>query len=668
MYNGFDNYGATPGGNGYTLGSILLPIAYELYVPIGNVTLKIDTFCFGSGFVQVKISNGTEVPEFKLDEGNWQINGFFEAIDTGLHQLSIRTKCVQFDTLININWPAGLKDSLLFLNAVNCAHNGQIGVIGLDGTPPYSYKINNGPPQMSGVFKNLIPGDYTISIIDSKGCQIDKVYTINDFDKMLNLVIDSMDLLINCGDSATYISVHAEGTYPYYYYSLDNGPTEPIGYFDSLSVGNHSIIGYDEYGCVTQKLDFTVVKSGDDIATTNDTILCEGESITVGNNTYSISGNYMDTLLTFEGCDSVIITNLIVNPKYTINNSLEICSGDSITIGKNVYKTSGFYVDLLKTIHGCDSIINTNLQVVAFKTNNQQFSICPGESIKVGNNTYNLEGVYKDTLSSISGCDSLINTTLTVIPVNNNLQQLFLCSGDEVIVGNHIYKTEGKFIDTLISYNGCDSILTTIIYLLNSSSSTHQFTICPGTAVTVNNKIYNAEGIFRDTLINSVGCDSVLNIQIYFDNAILNQIDFNLCLGDTFKVNNKTYSSIGVFTDTLTSQIGCDSILVINIVDQTTNLCDSVDCMVFLPNVFSPNADGINDYFEAFVNKVIINDMEIYDRWGELVIKITAPSPRWYGKSLSGKIMHQGVYIYIIRGTCSDGSPFYRHGDVTLMR
>jgi hypothetical protein len=71
--------------------------------------------------------------------------------------------------------------------------------------------------------------------------------------------------------------------------------------------------------------------------------------------------------------------------------------------------------------------------------------------------------VYADTLSNINGCDSVVTTTLTVLPANMFSQNITLCAGDSVAVGNNVYNTAGTYNDTLADVNGCDSLITTVV-------------------------------------------------------------------------------------------------------------------------------------------------------------------------------------------------------------
>jgi hypothetical protein len=110
-----------------------------------------------------------------------------------------------------------------------------------------------------------------------------------------------------------------------------------------------------------------------------------------------------------------------VRPTYTINNPQTICQGESYTINGNTYTTTGTHSDVFQSINGCDSTVITNLTVrPTYNVDNPQ-SICEGESYTVGGNTYSSAGNYTDVLQSINGCDSTVNTVLTITNVQLNL-------------------------------------------------------------------------------------------------------------------------------------------------------------------------------------------------------------------------------------------------------
>lgn len=66
-----------------------------------------------------------------------------------------------------------------------------------------------------------------------------------------------------------------------------------------------------------------------------------------------------------------------------------------------------------------------------------------------------------------------------------------------------------------------------------------------------------------------------------------------------------------------------------------------------LPNVFTPNNDGINDFFELNNSKISLNSIKIYNRWGKLVFQDSKSNFKWDGKQRNG-LIDDGVYFWII--------------------
>jgi gliding motility-associated-like protein len=99
-----------------------------------------------------------------------------------------------------------------------------------------------------------------------------------------------------------------------------------------------------------------------------------------------------------------------------------------------------------------------------------------------------------------------------------------------------------------------------------------------------------------------------------------------------------------------------------------------VDANIYIPNVFSPNDDGINDYVTVFsdhrVRRVVY--LEIFDRWGNQVFVnenfyTNIPNLGWDG-SFKGKKMNPAVFAYIAKVELINGETLSRKGDITLIR
>ena len=288
-------------------------------------------------------------------------------------------------------------------------------------------------------------------------------------------------------------------------------------------------------------------------------IICEGESVQIGNSVYTTSGNYTDTLNTVNGCDSVVNLNLTVNPIYSIDTVKVICEGESVQVGNSIYTASGNYTDILSTIHNCDSIVNLNLIVNPIYTEDISQTICEGESAQVGNNIYTTSGNYTDVLTSVSGCDSIVNLSLTVFEIQEDSIEIVLCEGD--IYDGFVYTSDSILIDTFSAITGCDSIFTTNIIVNPVYSELENIQLCEG---------YEFEGTtyFTDTLLienlqTVNGCDSIISTQINITETIETYLDVNLCYNEEYEGVNYTEST--VLVNTYPSEENCDSLVTTNI-------------------------------------------------------------------------------------------------------
>ncbi len=90
---------------------------------------------------------------------------------------------------------------------------------------------------------------------------------------------------------------------------------------------------------------------------------CEGSTIIVGSNTYTSDGIYFDTLSASNGCDSIVTTTVLFNPTNTVSQSFTICTGDSVVVGNSIYFNNGNFTDSFLNTNGCDSIVSTDITI-----------------------------------------------------------------------------------------------------------------------------------------------------------------------------------------------------------------------------------------------------------------------------------------------------------------
>src|SRR5205085_8794355 len=150
--------------------------------------------------------------------------------------------------------------------------------------------------------------------------------------------------------------------------------------------------------------------------------ICDGDSVIIGSQTYFTAGNYTVHLQTSFGCDSAVNLNLQVNPRKSNNISQTICEGENVTIGVQTFIATGNYSVNLQTSLGCDSTVNLDLTVNPKASKDLVQTICEGESVTIGVQTFNATGTYTVHFQTSLGCDSAVNLDLTVNPVASKPQ------------------------------------------------------------------------------------------------------------------------------------------------------------------------------------------------------------------------------------------------------
>lgn len=104
-----------------------------------------------------------------------------------------------------------------------------------------------------------------------------------------------------------------------------------------------------------------------------------------------------------------------------------------------------------------------------------------------------------------------------------------------------------------------------------------------------------------------------------------------------------------------------------NIVSESNYAEVAPEMRIFIPNTFTPNNDGLNDTFGPKGEGIGWIDMQIYDRWGNMIFHTNNPKQMWNGK-YHKEDAPMGAYVYKIlaRGTYEGTATF--SGTVTLLR
>ena len=119
---------------------------------------------------------------------------------------------------------------------------------------------------------------------------------------------------------------------------------------------------------------------------------------------------------TNNGCTGTALATVTVNPILSSSFPAAICTGSSYLFNGINITTAGAYKDTLTSISGCDSIVTLHLTVDSVLNSSFPVAICTGSSYLFNGINLTTAGAYKDTLNSVSGCDSIITLNLTMNP------------------------------------------------------------------------------------------------------------------------------------------------------------------------------------------------------------------------------------------------------------
>jgi|GEM_PF-3794224 len=139
--------------------------------------------------------------------------------------------------------------------------------------------------------------------------------------------------------------------------------------------------------------------------------------------------------------------------------SKTICAAGTYQFGDSLLSLPGIYRDTLTSVGGYDSVITLQLDTTNIFTDSVAISVC-GASFIFGTDTLTADGIYTDTLTAQGGCDSIVTLTLTLLEPKHVKYTVSICDGSGYVFGQNYLRVAGVYRDTFPSTNGCDSITT----------------------------------------------------------------------------------------------------------------------------------------------------------------------------------------------------------------
>jgi hypothetical protein len=304
------------------------------------------------------------------------------------------------------------------------------------------------------------------------------------------------------------------------------------------------------------------------ISTSITDYFCEGETYVFGSHILSMPGNYQENLLTPLGCDSIVYLQLFSYPSYTFIENMEVCTGDIFSWRGLIIDEDGIYYDSLTTVSGCDSVFVLNIIFNPYHEFIENHAICSGDVFTWRGNDYNVEGTYYDNFLNVYGCDSVYVLNLSVIPSTSNTTTLTECDSYIWAENGQTYTTSGVYSEV----TGCHTEILDLTVIISTSNTTVA-SACDSYLWSYNGQTYTATGVYEVV----TGCHTE-TLDLTITPSTSNTTVVSICNIYTWPVNGQTYTMSGIYTHV----VGCHTeILDLTIIAGTTNTTTITACETY---------------------------------------------------------------------------------------
>ena len=344
--------------------------------------------------------------------------------------------------------------------------------------------------------------------------------------------------------------------------SICIGATYDRNGFNEQTTGVYTQHLYSEHGCDSiVRLNLKVISFLDTIYAD----ICEGQVYDLYGFNESRTGVYVDSLQSVWGCDSVVVLNLTVHENYSDTIYAETCDNIPYTLHGFNADSSGVYVRNLQSVYGCDSVVTLILTVWPTYTIPLNKEICEGETYIDHGFWLTYPGTFIiSSHTSCHGCDSLFVLNLAVNPTYDELMVANICQGDTFRLqgyDNLVAWESGRYRDVIESSSGCDSAKTVILTVNPTYMDTIYGNICEGERYTEHGFNESSEGIYTNVLTSALGCDSILVLDLKLRQHYELTSTMEICQGEEYLFGDRILTETGIYKDTLHSEYGCDSIV-----------------------------------------------------------------------------------------------------------
>ena len=579
---------------------------------------------------------------------------------------------VQATIDFDIDEPPVLSALTAQISHISCfgLFDGEVVLTANGGTDPYKYSIDGINFVNDSVFSNLAAGTYTFYTEDFYNC-LDSISVQIIEPQPVAVNVASIQNVLCFGTPSGSIALAGTGGTPPYEFSADTAQTWTTdNTLENLAAGNYRIIMRDANGCSDETTAFLTepTKLLGEIDVTE--LRCAGDSnatatanITGGVSPYSYdwsSGHMQQTATNLPaGNYTVLVTD---------DNNCQISVSTEV-IGPPSFEFDSTYFTDVTCFGGNDG---TGGVFVVGGTPPYNFSWTNGSTSPIVNNF--TAGQHIVTVTDSNDCPIMDTLTITEPP--------------EILI---------EIVDMEDAFCNLDNGSVTVAASGGVGAYTYSWDTNPVQTGPLAVDLFGAPfgGPYTVSVVDSNMCEQTLEVTIGTADPPIADFEHDLSLSDTIIINEQgvrftnlsqlatsylwdfgdgsqsneenpthIYTQEGIYTVRLIAydqNFGCP-----DTIEKTFTLLPPG--AIYVPNAFTPNGDGHNDFFHPVGVGVVFMNMNIYDRWGHHLITLYNMEERWNGRHPSGYACQEGVYVWVINATINDGTKVHRAGTVTLLR
>jgi gliding motility-associated-like protein len=263
---------------------------------------------------------------------------------------------------------------------------------------------------------------------------------------------------------------------------------------------------------------------------------------------------------TAAGCYSVDTFAIQTIPTLVTTETLAFCQGDTVLVFGAPVTMPGDYEMAFTTEQGCDSVHVISLVEVADTIEIlQQAAICQGQTYTFFAATLTAPGTYLHFDTS-STCFIQYQLELTALDTFATAESMVICAGDSVMVFGVPTSAPGLYQQVYAASNGCDSLHTIELAVLDTFYTAEQIQICANQSADIFGVPTSEPGVYRQTFTAAAnGCDSTHQVQLEVWPVFATTEAILLCAGDSAWVFGELIAQAGTYERIFTASNGCDS-------------------------------------------------------------------------------------------------------------